>query len=253
MAEANRKRIGAAFKAMSHGNKDFNTCNEYKDGGLAPDDPFHKIKTENFGTPCAPSSPAKSVRAGTGTLARVLGRGGPDSLRRDLRCAGCVRSSASSLLLPTDSCPQRSAARHAASSRLTIDASASPPSRLSLDSVAHSTRCWTRFRRSRSTRRTQSPPRCRRSGRRWRTRRPRWARRSSPPAARSRHAHARSGKLSRTRWRAAGGWRRRRCQAGWRRADVWQVVCGWVLDLRISSKTPSESCAIQNYNLTSVT
>ena len=62
MAEANRKRIGTAFKAMSHGNKDFNTCNEYKDGGLAPDDPFHKIKTEKFGTPFTPSSPAKSVR-----------------------------------------------------------------------------------------------------------------------------------------------------------------------------------------------
>lgn len=61
MAEANRKRIGTAFKAMSHGNKDFNTCNEYKDGGLAPDDPFHKIKTEKFGVPFAPSSPAKSV------------------------------------------------------------------------------------------------------------------------------------------------------------------------------------------------
>lgn len=60
MAEANRKRIGAAFKAMSHGNKDFNTCHEYKDGGLAPDDPFHKIKTEKFGTPFKPSSPAKS-------------------------------------------------------------------------------------------------------------------------------------------------------------------------------------------------
>lgn len=61
-AAANRQRIGAAFKAMSHGNKDFNTCHEFKDGGLAPDDPFHKVKTEKFNTPFTPSSPAKSHR-----------------------------------------------------------------------------------------------------------------------------------------------------------------------------------------------
>ena len=61
-AVANRKRIGAAFKAMSHGDKDFNTCDEFKDGGLAPDDPFHKIKTEKFSQPFVPSSPAKSHR-----------------------------------------------------------------------------------------------------------------------------------------------------------------------------------------------
>jgi hypothetical protein len=61
-AVANRKRIGAAFKAMSHGDKDFNTCDEFKDGGLAPDDPFHKIKSEKFAQPFVPSSPAKSHR-----------------------------------------------------------------------------------------------------------------------------------------------------------------------------------------------
>jgi hypothetical protein len=47
---------------MSHGDKDFNTCDEFKDGGLAPDDPFHKIKSEKFAQPFVPSSPAKSHR-----------------------------------------------------------------------------------------------------------------------------------------------------------------------------------------------
>jgi hypothetical protein len=65
-AVANHKRIGTAFKAMSHGNKDFTSSvsgsYEYKDGGLAPDDPFHKIKTEKFATAFKPSSPAKSHR-----------------------------------------------------------------------------------------------------------------------------------------------------------------------------------------------
>ena len=98
-AAASRKLVGGAFRAMSHGNKDFDTCKvctktlcpsllmllrcllvtfsscvllpsfflcvsvqEYKDGGLAPDDPFHRIKTEKFNTPFTPSSPAKSHR-----------------------------------------------------------------------------------------------------------------------------------------------------------------------------------------------
>lgn len=54
-AADSRKRIGPAFKAMSHGDKDFNTCNEFKDGGLAPDDPFRRIKTQTFDKPFMPS------------------------------------------------------------------------------------------------------------------------------------------------------------------------------------------------------
>jgi hypothetical protein len=54
-AADSRKRIGPAFKAMSHGDMDFNTCNEFKDGGLAPDDPFRRIKTQAFDRPFMPS------------------------------------------------------------------------------------------------------------------------------------------------------------------------------------------------------
>ena len=39
-----KNRLGAPFKSMVYGMRDFDTCAEFKDGGLAPDDPFHKTK-----------------------------------------------------------------------------------------------------------------------------------------------------------------------------------------------------------------
>jgi hypothetical protein len=47
---------------MSHGDKDFNTCNEFKDGGLAPDDPFHKIQSQTFDKPFMPSGKRQPLR-----------------------------------------------------------------------------------------------------------------------------------------------------------------------------------------------
>jgi hypothetical protein len=67
-AADNRKRIGPAFKAMSHGDKDFNTCDEFKDGGLAPDDPFHKMQSQTFDKPFMPSGKRHTNPLGLFTL-----------------------------------------------------------------------------------------------------------------------------------------------------------------------------------------
>ena len=94
--------IASGCVLFSHGNRDFDTCNEYKDGGLAPDDPFHKIQTEKFGTPFAPSSPAKSVsaRSPPQPTPRVHGRFVPPFRSAAVRAAANRRSAG--LLL----CPQ---------------------------------------------------------------------------------------------------------------------------------------------------
>ena len=82
-AADNRKRIGPAFKAMSHGDKDFNTCDEFKDGGLAPDDPFHKIKSETFDRPFMPSGMQPRIHVRSCRLVLVL------SLCVHVLCSSC--------------------------------------------------------------------------------------------------------------------------------------------------------------------